>query len=102
MSDIYELFCLIRELGTHFVVRTCVDRLAGDGAHTVSDEMKGAVVRGLHRVEVGDGHGRCSTAVLEIRYRRVLVRPPIGKQKAYPDLILTVIHAREKNEPKRS
>ena len=30
-SDIYELFCLARDLGTHFVVRTCVDRLAGDG-----------------------------------------------------------------------
>lgn len=28
-SDIYELFCLARDLGTHFVVRTVVDRLAG-------------------------------------------------------------------------
>ncbi len=32
-SDIYELFCTSHELGTHFLVRTCVDRLAGDGAH---------------------------------------------------------------------
>ena len=30
-SDIYELFCTAAELGTHFLVRTCVDRLAGDG-----------------------------------------------------------------------
>jgi hypothetical protein len=99
-SDIYELFCLAKELGTHFLVRTCVDRLAGDGAHTVSEEMKETVVRGLHRIEVRDMHGKCSTAVLEIRYRRVLVRPPIGKQKEYPDLILTVIHAQEKDAPK--
>lgn len=28
-SDIYELFCAAREAGTHFVIRTCVDRLAG-------------------------------------------------------------------------
>ena len=27
-SDIYELFCLAQEMGTHFLVRTCVDRLA--------------------------------------------------------------------------
>jgi hypothetical protein len=29
-SDIYELYCKAHELGTHFVVRTCVDRLTGD------------------------------------------------------------------------
>ena len=35
-SDIYELFCAAQEIGTHFLVRACVDRLAGDGdqAHT--------------------------------------------------------------------
>ena len=38
-SDIYELFCLADEVGTHFLVRTCVDRLAGDGKHTIADEM---------------------------------------------------------------
>jgi hypothetical protein len=99
-SDIYELFCLAKELGTHFLVRTCVDRLAGDGTHTVSDEMKETIVRGVHRVEVRDKRGECSTALLEMRYRRMLVRPPIGKQKEYPDLILTVIHAQEKDAPK--
>jgi hypothetical protein len=30
----------------------------------------------------------------------VLVRPSIGKQKEYPDLILTVIHAQERDAPK--
>jgi hypothetical protein len=29
-SDIWELFCLARQLGTHFLVRTCVDRVAAD------------------------------------------------------------------------
>jgi hypothetical protein len=41
-SDIYELFCLAQHLGTHFLVRTCVDRLAENGATTVSAEMKGS------------------------------------------------------------
>ncbi|SHI12304.1 IS4/Tn5 family transposase DNA-binding protein [Pollutimonas bauzanensis] len=29
-SDIYELFCAAQKLGTHFLVRTCADRLCGD------------------------------------------------------------------------
>ncbi len=99
-SDIYELFCLAQQLGTHFLVRTCVDRLAGDGGHTVRDEMKQVPVRGLHRVELRNKRGECSTAVLEIRCRRMVVRPPIGKQKDYPELTLTAIHATERDPPK--
>ena len=34
-SDIFELYCLTQELGTHFIVRMQTDRLAGDGAHTI-------------------------------------------------------------------
>jgi hypothetical protein len=37
-SDIYELFCTAQAIGTHFLVRTCVDRLAGNGDHTVADK----------------------------------------------------------------
>lgn len=99
-SDIYELFCTAHEARTHFLVRTCVDRLAGDGTHTVADEMAEVAVKGLHRVEVGDGKGGISQAILEIRYRRIHVLPPIGKQKRYPALSLTVIHAQERGAPK--
>jgi Transposase DNA-binding len=98
-SDIYELFCTARELGTHVVVRSCVDRLAGNGGHTIAGEMDEVRVQGLHAVEVRDGKGRAGTATLELRYRRVRVLPPIGKQKRYPALELTVIHARERNLP---
>jgi Transposase DNA-binding len=98
-SDIYELFCTAQELGTHFLVRTCVDRLAGDGTHTVADEMRDVNVSGLHFVEVRDSKGNPDTAVVEIRYRRVHVLPPIGKQKRYPALTLTVLHAQEREEP---
>jgi Transposase DNA-binding len=99
-SDIYELFCTAHTAGTHFLVRTCVDRLAGDGNHTISDAMADVAVKGLHRVEVGDGKGGTSQAVLEIRYRRIHVLPPIGKQKRYPALDLMVIHAQERGAPK--
>lgn len=70
-SDIYELFCLAEELGTKFLVRTCVNRL-----------------------------GETYRADLEIRYEQLRVRPPIGKQNDYPALTLTVIHAVECKTPR--
>lgn len=98
-SDIYELFCTARELGTHFLVRSCVDRLAGNGHHTIADEMTAVEIAGEHQVEVRNGKGRVETATVEIRYRSVRVLPPIGKQKRYPALVLTVLHAQEQSEP---
>ena len=99
-SDIYELFCAAQEAGTHFLIRTCVDRLAGDGDHTIADEMDEVAVKGLHRIEVRDSNGDPDEAVLEIRYRKIRVLPPIGKRKRYPALTLTVIHAEERGTPK--
>ncbi len=98
-SDIYELFCKARELGTHFLVRSCVDRLAGEGDHTIAEEMGEVRVQGVHHVEVRDGNGRVGTAAVELRYRRVRVLPPVGKQKRYPALALTMVHAKERAEP---
>ena len=45
-SDIYELFCLTHDLGAHFLVRTCVDRLAGDGGHTIAARWRRAASGG--------------------------------------------------------
>lgn len=99
-SDIYELFCTAKEIRTHFLVRTCVNRLAGDGKHTIADEMDEVKIKGLYRIEVKDRKGEKSEAVLEIRYKKIKVLPPIGKQKKYPELMLTVVHAEEKKKPK--
>src|SRR3954451_23361504 len=56
-------------------------------------------VKGLHRVCVKDRKGNWSEAVLEIKYRRVRVLPPVAKQKQYPALLLTVIWAQEQTIP---
>jgi hypothetical protein len=96
-NDIYEFFCETQKLGAHFLVRACVDRLAGDGSHTVATEMADAAVQGVHRIEIG---GDGDYADLELRYKRVRVLPPIGKQKRYPALDLMVLHACERDEPK--
>ncbi|MEJ0070751.1 MAG: oxalate/formate MFS antiporter [Pseudomonadota bacterium] len=81
------------------MIRTCVDRLAGDGDHTIADEMGEVAVKGLHRIQVRDNDGDPDEAIIEIRYRKIRVLPPIGKQKRYPALILTVIHAEERGTP---
>ncbi len=98
-GDIWELFCLVRELDTHFLVRRCVDRLAGDGSHKVSDAMAEVKVQGLHRVAVRDDTGKPGIAHVEVSYCRMTVRPPIGKQRRYPTLVLTLLHAREPKQP---
>ncbi|MEF2554600.1 IS4 family transposase [Aurantimonas sp. A2-1-M11] len=98
-SDIYELYCLARELDTHFVVRTVVDRLAGDGDHTVAAEMLNAPSAGEHAIDVRTDGDTVERITFDIRYKRIRVCPPIGKQKRYPCLDLTVIHAAEIGTP---
>ena len=94
-GDIWELFCLAREMDTHFVIRRFANRLAEDGSRTVEAIMTDEKVRGLHRVAVRDDKGRLGSTQVELSYRRMTVRPPIAKQKRYPTLMLTVLHARE-------
>jgi hypothetical protein len=99
-GDIFELFCAAREAGTDFLVRTCVDRPAGRGGTTIARKMGREPIRGEHEVEVRDDRGRASTARVELRFCRMTVQPPIGKQRHYPALSLTVIHAHERGTPK--
>ena len=57
-------------------------------------------VAGQHRIEVTAKDGSVSQAELKLQYKRVHILPPIGKQKRYPALDLTVIHAREARKPR--
>jgi hypothetical protein len=100
-GDIYELFASAEELGTKFLVRTCVDRLAEDGKRTIAKVMKRVDVKGFHQIEVRDQDGNSDKAILEIKYEQLRVRPPLGKQDEYPELILSVIHAKEISRPRR-
>jgi hypothetical protein len=61
--------------------------------------MEEAAVKGLHRIEVLDSAGKPDQAVLQIKYRRVKILPPIGKSNHYPALTLWVIYAEEVAEP---
>lgn len=98
-GDIYELFCTGCQANTHFLIRTCADRLAGKSRRTISKEMDAVQVKGRHRIEVRDSKGQMSDALLELKYSRLCIHPPIAKQRRYPDLDLTVIHAYEREAP---
>jgi hypothetical protein len=43
--------------------------------------------------------GHPHQALLEIRYRRLTIWPPVAKRRHYPALTLTVIHASELGDP---
>lgn len=99
-SDIYELFSLAQDKGTKFVIRTCVDRLADDGQHTITAAMRRIPVKAIHEVDVRDRKGTVSKTTVKVKYHRLQVHPPISKQKNYPSLRLTVIHAKEASTPR--
>lgn len=98
-SDIYELYCLAEELGTSFLVRSCVDRLAEDGDTTISKVMAQSQSSGTHEVRFRDAQGQDRRAVLTIRHASMTVRPPVGKQRKYPHQNLQIIHAEELDPP---
>lgn len=98
-GDICELFCTATELHTHFLIRTCADRLCGDGAQTVTQQMAVTRTKGLHRVEFRDPHGHIRQARLILSFRRLRLLPSRAKRSRYPELAVTVIHAQEKDPP---
>ncbi len=98
-SDIYELYCSARESDAHFLVRTCVDRLAEDGNHTIADEMEKPTIKGKHQIEIEDKRRKKIKINLSVKFKQIKVLPPIGKQNKYPKLVLYVIHAEEHKKP---
>jgi hypothetical protein len=61
--------------------------------------MREERAEGLHRIDVRDKKGHVSKAILEIKYRRIRVLPPVNKKRRYPELTLTVIPAQERGTP---
>ena len=66
-------------------------RLAEDGSTTISTLMNGEVATGAYELEIRDRDGNKGRARLAVKYNRLHVCPPIGKQDAWPELDLTVI-----------
>jgi DDE family transposase len=100
VADTKERHALTKSSAHNAGATAAVDRLAGDGTHTIADEMDEVACKGLHRVEVQDQQGKISEATLELKFRQIRVLPPIGKQNQYPELKLTILHATERGKPR--
>ena len=98
-SDIFDLFGMAQQFGTHFLVRTRADRLADGGPETVAEAIGQSPRRGLYRIAVRNRKGEESEAVLEVRYRRMRIQTAKCKKKRYPEQTITVIQAREQEMP---
>ncbi len=98
-SDIFDLFGVAQQLGTHFLVRTRGDRLANGGPETVAEAVERTPRRGLYRVAVRNRKGEESETILEIRYRHLRIQTARAKKKRYPEMKVTVIEAREQQTP---
>jgi hypothetical protein len=62
--------------------------------------MAEVTVKGLHRIEIRNKDGKPEKIALEIRFKTIRVLPPIGKQKRFPALVLTVIQGVERGMPR--
>jgi hypothetical protein len=98
-SDIYELFSLASELGTHFLVRIAIDRRPVAESSTIADEIAAAPVRGVHCIEFKDSDGQSQKATLELKFQEMEVHPPKAKEGKHSSQVLTVIYAVEQGTP---
>jgi hypothetical protein len=102
-SDIYELYCTAKDLGTNFLVRVQTNRLAerpADAApqhptHRVFAQLAAAPWAGRHAIMVDQDEATW----LQVKFAAINTLPPVGKQKRYNSQVLTYIHAVEENPP---
>ena len=102
-SDIYELYCTARDLGTSFLVRVQTNRLAErsanatshDPTHRVFAQLAAVPWAGRHRLTVDQDE----TTSLQVKFAAINTLPPVGKQKHYSPQVLTYIHALEEDPP---
>jgi len=97
-NDIYEYFCKCNELRTHFIIRSCVNRLANKAS--IIDEMADFKQTYCHKIKYLDKTGQEINANLEVKSKEVELHPPIGKQSKYEDLKVNIVSAVEKTAPK--
>ena len=104
-GDIYEQFCLIPDDKTHLLIRSRDNRRLADGTR-LYDTLALEPLAGTYTFRVDADkrkkkEGRIAT--IEVRYKKVLIKKPLGKiSKNLPDqLELYAVEAKEINGPKK-
>lgn len=99
-ADIYEFFHAAAVDNSSFLVRIKVNRRTEDETVTIEDAITRAAVKGRYAVTCRDADGNEVTARLQVKFETITIRPPFGaKSKNYPDMAVTIIHAKEISKP---
>lgn len=99
-SDIHELFCLAQELGTRFLVRSCVDRPAEDGDTTIAQVMAEIEPGGTHLVRFRDAR-RPAAGSAPVGRLRLDDGAPADRQAETPRPSEPSDHPRPRDRPAR-
>ncbi len=95
-ADIYELFHLATTEDSNYLIRIKVDRRTEDETTTINQVLKKAKARGKCRINYRDKDGTQVTAMLQVKFEKITIKPSFGlKSKNYPDITATFIHAKE-------
>ena len=95
-ADIFELFSLAQNEDSNYLIRIKVNRRTEDKTKTINHILKKAKKRGRIKISYRDADGVDVTAVLQIKFEKMRLKPSFGiKSKNYSDLDVTVIHAKE-------
>jgi hypothetical protein len=92
-SDIYELYCLAKDLNTKFLLRAQADRLSAQTAqlHDEPQWVRARLVQvpwaGTHEVDIAGKDSRM--ARLQVKFATIETLPHIGQQKRYTLKTLT-------------
>ena len=96
-SDIYEYFSSCSDLGSYFLVRACVNRLANET--TIVEELGREKKLYNHKISFQNAKGKKINAKLKIKVKTLKLHPPVDKKSNYSDLQVTVISAVETDNP---
>lgn len=100
-SDIYELFCLAKELDTNFLIRSCHNRNIDGEYHKIEEKMAAAPDMGTYTIKLENSREvRTRKVTLNIKFQHVDLVVPIDKRKAYENVSVTIIDAKEVRCPK--
>ena len=95
--DIYEFYSECVKLNTFFLIRSSANRLADDT--TIAEIVDRSNKPYIHKINFIDGNGVNIEAKLSVKVKKVMLHPPQGKVKNYPDVEAFVIAVSEVNPP---
>ena len=96
-NDIYEYFCECDQLGSYFLIRSCVNRLANEA--TLAEEIALQETGFKHAISFADSEGDYQQTQLEVKVKCVELHPPLDKQSRYPSLHVSIVSAMETEAP---